>query len=111
MLTFFLFITFSFDELLNESFKTSPETGGVLQPKVMTASELKELKIEAQAREDIVKASAKDPYEDPVAIQKVLKELLDLESYAEDKVTLDSMWKQVLTFAENGPKTTVSVAR
>lgn len=106
-----MFYFFSFDELLNENFKTTTETGGVLQPKVMTASELQELKIEAQAREDIAKASAKDPYDDPSAIQKILDELKDLEAIIDDKAMVDTMWKQVLTLAGTGSKVTVSVAR
>jgi hypothetical protein len=101
----------SFDELLNENFKANAETASVLQPKVMTASELQELKIEAQAREDIAKASAKDPYDESSAIKKILEELKDLEAMVDDKAAVDTMWKQVLNLAGSGPKVTVSVAR
>ena len=36
--------------MLGDEPKTTSESGGVLQPKVMTASELEELKKEAQVR-------------------------------------------------------------
>lgn len=45
------FYSFSLEEMLGDEPKANAESSGVLQPKVMTASELEELKKEAQVRD------------------------------------------------------------
>ena len=46
----FSFSSSSLEEMLGDEPKANSESSGVLQPKVMTASELEELKKEAQVR-------------------------------------------------------------
>ncbi len=45
------FYSSSLEEMLGDEPKANAESSGVLQPKVMTASELEELKKEAQVRD------------------------------------------------------------
>ena len=49
----------SLEEMLAEVEKSANNAPNVLQPKVMTPGEIEEQKLEAQAEEDIAKATAK----------------------------------------------------
>ena len=82
----------------------------------MTPGELEEQQLEAKAKVDIEKATAKNPYDDLAVQEKLLEEVKDLEAKIEDRVQLDGLWKEMnmaseKIFADGERKATISVAR
>ena len=88
-----------------------PANVNVLQPKVMTPGEIAEQKIEAQAKEDIAKATAVDPYENEYVLTQLLTLMESLEIKIQDRVNLDSMWRELNILVEKDKKKNISIAR
>ena len=83
----------------------------VLQPKVMTPGEIEEQKLEAQAKKDIAKATAKDPYDSDEILSNLLQQMEALETQSRDRVLFDAMWRELNVKVENDAKKTISIAR
>lgn len=66
-------------DILSELDQQTVRTPEVLQPKVLTASEVEEQQKEAEAVQEIANATGKDPYSDSRSQQQLLTEFRQLE--------------------------------
>ncbi len=86
-----------------------------LQPQVMTASDLAEQQRTARASEEIVRASAADPYADQENLTRLVKEYEKMQevvdSFAKDKTSFDSIWRELNESCRRTEAGMVSVAR
>ena len=105
----------SLEDMLESVENSAIETpiSEVLQPKIMTPGEIEEQKIEAQAKEDIAKATEHDPYSDDTVLSRLKSDMEDLEFRIHDKVSFDSMWRELNVAIEKdeNQRKTISIAR
>ena len=73
--------------------------------------EIEEQKLEAQAKEDIEKATATDPYNDEIILTKLMNETQNLEHKIKDKIELDTMWRDMNQINDKAEKKPISIAR
>ena len=98
----------SVEEMLTDIEKNSVK---VLQPKIMTPGEIEEQKLEAQAKEHIEKANAKNPYDNESILNQLLVDMKNLEEKISQKIQFDSMWREMNQIVEKAEKKPISIAR
>ena len=101
-------------ESVENSATETPSISEVLQPKIMTPGEIEEQKIEAQAKEDIAKATEHDPYSHDTVLSQLKTDMEDLEFRLQDKVSFDSMWRELNVAIDkdsDSSRKTISIAR
>ena len=98
-------------ESVENSAIETPSISEVLQPKIMTPGEIEEQKIEAQAKEDIAKATEHDPYSHDTVLSQLKTDMEDLEFRLQDKVSFDSMWRELNVAIDKDDRKTISIAR